>query len=236
VSELAGINPDPGIDAEATLDQALKTIKKREAALTEERAGLQTRLERMQASMDSLRQEFNREQIRIAALVDEYQRDLQLRKENLDQTRRELGAEIRSKAALDMVGQARTQIAPGEAMVIREDKSVTLRLVGLEFATGQTAFSLRNRPMLDKLVQILAAYPSGKITIEGHTDATGREERNEEISRLRAEAVKEYLVSRNESLKDRMTVKGYGSSRPISSNDTPGAREANRRIDVIIVF
>lgn len=87
---------------------------------------------------------------------------------------------------------------------------------------------------LRKLAEILNKYPDTNILIEGHTDSTGSEEHNLELSRQRAQAVANYISSLG-VLATRFTIMGYGESQPIASNDTPEGRQANRRVELAIM-
>ena len=86
---------------------------------------------------------------------------------------------------------------------------------------------------LDRLAQILVQYPATRIRIEGHTDSTGPEAYNMELSRRRAEAVKNLLVSRGVS-PERIRTIGYGESMPRAGNDTAYGRQLNRRVEIRI--
>jgi outer membrane protein OmpA-like peptidoglycan-associated protein len=72
------------------------------------------------------------------------------------------------------------------------------------------------------------------VVIEGHTDSTGSETLNQKLSRDRAESVRQYLIQNGTLSADKISAKGYGSSRPLASNATASGRAVNRRIDVII--
>jgi OOP family OmpA-OmpF porin len=72
------------------------------------------------------------------------------------------------------------------------------------------------------------------IEVAGHTDASGGAARNRELSRQRAESVRQYLISKSIA-KARLQAKGYGPDKPIAGNDTPEGREANRRVEFVII-
>ncbi|MEJ2201986.1 MAG: OmpA family protein, partial [Desulfuromonadaceae bacterium] len=72
------------------------------------------------------------------------------------------------------------------------------------------------------------------VVIEGHSDSTGREETNLDLSRRRAEAVRQYLVANRTLPADKLRAVGFGSARPLASNHTSEGRAINRRIDLII--
>ncbi|RME23290.1 MAG: OmpA family protein, partial [Candidatus Zixiibacteriota bacterium] len=89
------------------------------------------------------------------------------------------------------------------------------------------------RENLDKLAVILNKYENTEILIEGHTDSTGPEEYNRELSIRRAQSVATYLQHDN-VIPTRFTIMGYGESQPIADNGTPEGRQANRRVEIAI--
>jgi outer membrane protein OmpA-like peptidoglycan-associated protein len=88
-------------------------------------------------------------------------------------------------------------------------------------------------PKLDSIVMFLRKNPSTKIEISGHTDNTGSESHNLKLSENRADAVAEFVVDKGIDT-SRVTFNGYGSSRPIASNDTDQGRRKNRRVEILI--
>jgi OmpA-OmpF porin, OOP family len=88
---------------------------------------------------------------------------------------------------------------------------------------------------LDKLGRVLTTpqYSAYRVEIEGHTDNIGSDSYNRRISERRAESVKRYLVQHFPIQSDRLVVRGYGKSKPITSNDTPEGRDKNRRVEVV---
>jgi len=86
---------------------------------------------------------------------------------------------------------------------------------------------------LVKIATILNQFPEMKISVEGHTDNIGKPDYNLELSRRRADAVHSFLISQ-EVAADRMTVAGYGMTRPVADNGTEEGRAKNRRVDLVI--
>jgi outer membrane protein OmpA-like peptidoglycan-associated protein len=86
---------------------------------------------------------------------------------------------------------------------------------------------------LSQLAGILNKYSDTNILLAGHTDSTGSEQYNLDLSRRRAESVADYLGTQNID-PVRFTIEGYGMSQPIASNDTPEGRAQNRRVEVAI--
>lgn len=87
---------------------------------------------------------------------------------------------------------------------------------------------------IEKLAMILDKYSDTSILIEGHTDATGSEEYNMELSRRRTESVAAKLAASNVDPM-RFTLFGYGEIQPVATNDTPEGRQANRRVEIAIM-
>lgn len=85
-------------------------------------------------------------------------------------------------------------------------------------------------PELKRLVKKLKGNPSITIKLLGHTDNVGPEDFNIKLSKDRADAVKNYMVSLGIN-KNRITTKGYGSSNPVASNGTNEGRALNRRVE-----
>jgi outer membrane protein OmpA-like peptidoglycan-associated protein len=85
------------------------------------------------------------------------------------------------------------------------------------------------RPQLDALAEGIKLLPPGRnVVIEGHTDATGNDEYNLQLSRRRASAVKDYLVRQHGIDARRLREVGLGKQNPISGADPFGAE--NRRV------
>ena len=104
---------------------------------------------------------------------------------------------------------------------------------GLLFDVDKAALKPRSEQELANLATILVKYEDTDILLEGHTDATGSEEYNLELSRKRAQSVANYLAM-NSVRETRFTIMGYGESQPIASNDESSGRQLNRRVEVAI--
>ncbi len=87
---------------------------------------------------------------------------------------------------------------------------------------------------LEEVVVFLNQNPTLKVEIGGHTDNSGTEVYNQQLSEKRANSVAEYLKA-HQVEKQRIFIKGYGSQRPIIPNDTEENRQQNRRIEFKIL-
>lgn len=98
------------------------------------------------------------------------------------------------------------------------------------FDTGKSTIRPESYPELDRLVKLMNDVPTLKIELSGHTDNTGSATSNQTLSQSRAQAVVDYLAGKGIA-KTRMVAKGYGSDRPVASNDSAEGRQENRRTE-----
>jgi outer membrane protein OmpA-like peptidoglycan-associated protein len=105
---------------------------------------------------------------------------------------------------------------------------------GILFDVDKATLKDEAKANIDKLAVILKKYPDTNVLIEGHTDATGTEEHNLELSRERAQSVSNYLAQLGVD-PARFTATGYGESQPIASNDTQEGRQQNRRVELAVM-
>jgi outer membrane protein OmpA-like peptidoglycan-associated protein len=105
---------------------------------------------------------------------------------------------------------------------------------GILFDVNKATLRPEAQANLRDLARILNKYPDTNVLIEGHTDATGSEEYNLELSRARAQAVANFLAGMQVD-PTRFTIMGYGESQPIASNESVEGRQANRRVELAIM-
>ena len=86
---------------------------------------------------------------------------------------------------------------------------------------------------IDRVAQILNRYPDTTIKVIGYTDSTGSEQHNQQLSELRANAVKNALVVKGVN-GARITTLGMGESNPVADNTTAAGRQLNRRVNIVI--
>ena len=86
--------------------------------------------------------------------------------------------------------------------------------------------------VMETIMEYLVTYPQSRLVVTGHADNVGREAYNMELSKRRAESVKNYLVEKYNIDGERMIVKGVGSSQPIADNDSPEGQAQNRRVTI----
>ncbi|RYM34866.1 hypothetical protein ERX46_05685 [Brumimicrobium glaciale] len=109
-----------------------------------------------------------------------------------------------------------------------------IALRNIFFDVGQATLRSESNAELDRLVKLLKDVPSLKVEISGHTDNTGSSSINDKLSQNRADAVVVYLKGKGISA-GRLSAKGYGSSKPMESNNNSQGRQENRRTEFEII-
>jgi len=109
-----------------------------------------------------------------------------------------------------------------------------LRMDNLYFDVGKATIQTQSQDVLERLLELMKAYPTLRIEIQGHTDSDGGAEQNLKLSQERATSVVNYLVKRGISPK-RLVAKGYGESMPIAPNTTEEGKQLNRRVMILVL-
>jgi len=111
---------------------------------------------------------------------------------------------------------------------------------GLVITLGDVLFNTNKAELksggirnVQKLADFLKQYPKHVVLVEGHTDSTGSDSLNQELSDRRASAVRTALIDKGIG-GDRVTTRGYGEAYPIADNDTAAGRQLNRRVEIIL--
>jgi OOP family OmpA-OmpF porin len=114
-------------------------------------------------------------------------------------------------------------------------KKVDFAAQHILFATSSYKLLSSSNKGLNDVVKILQDNPDLKLSIDGHTDNTGTPEKNQALSENRANAVKNYLVSKGIA-EGRLTAAGHGQDEPISDNKTAAGRQKNRRVEMKLSY
>lgn len=105
-------------------------------------------------------------------------------------------------------------------------------LYGINFKVNSAEILPASFTVLDQLAEVLKQNGKISVRIEGHTDNTGTSEYNQKLSASRAEAVKNYLVDKQQIDGSRMESIGKGEDFPVSDNDTESGKATNRRVEI----
>jgi outer membrane protein OmpA-like peptidoglycan-associated protein len=131
--------------------------------------------------------------------------------------------------------ELRRKLAGTGVRVERNGDQINLVMPGdVTFDVNQA--SIRNEfvDVLGSVALVLEEFEKTAIRIEGHTDSTGSDSHNQQLSERRATAVRDILLRQGIQI-SRTSIEGYGESQPIASNDTPAGRQANRRVTLNLI-
>ena len=113
----------------------------------------------------------------------------------------------------------------------KEDKAKLERAVKLvQFESGKAVLLKSSYAVLDEVVSVMNTYPEYSLNINGHTDNTGDDKMNQQLSERRAKACYDYLITKGIAI-GRIASAGYGETKPVGDNKTPAGRERNRRVE-----
>jgi outer membrane protein OmpA-like peptidoglycan-associated protein len=178
------------------------------------------------------------ERTRIQLAAREREAELARRQARAAQARAE-GAQLIARQASAEAEEARSRAAQLEADLAdleaeRTERGLVVTLGDdVLFDTGRSELKAGASRALDELAEFMQDHPERSLLIEGFTDSVGAEDFNMDLSRRRAEAVRAALLTRGIAA-DRVAAVGYGEQYAIASNDNPGGRQLNRRVEVVI--
>ena len=104
---------------------------------------------------------------------------------------------------------------------------------GILFNTNSAQLSSVAMQNIDELAKTLKKYGDTNVLIQGHTDATGTNEYNLNLSQRRANSVMNYTAQQGVA-GNRITTEGFGERMPVASNNTESGKQANRRVEIAI--
>jgi outer membrane protein OmpA-like peptidoglycan-associated protein len=151
-----------------------------------------------------------------------------------------LGAAIGGAAGLYIGNYMDKQAAEVErdiegAQVTRVGEGIKITFdSGIMFDVNKATLKPASKENLNKLAEILDKYEDTNILLEGHTDASGSDEYNMDLSEKRSKSVGNHLATQGVN-PTRFTIMGYGESQPIATNDTADGRQLNRRVEIAIM-
>ena len=132
--------------------------------------------------------------------------------------------------------EARSRLEGALSKVVetkRTARGVIVNLPDILFASGRSKLRPAAREVLSRVAGILLVTPQIQLSIEGHTDSTGGENLNQQLSEKRAVSVGDYLAESGVAA-DIMSTTGFGETQPIADNNSTTGRRQNRRVEIVI--
>ena len=134
--------------------------------------------------------------------------------------------DLRSKTAKNSLNEEDVVVKSIEEILASGEE---IRINNIFFETSKAELLQESFSELNKLIDVLNKYPTVNVVLEAHTDNIGSDKFNDDLSLRRANAVQQYLVT-NSIAPNRITEKGFGKRKPVSSNETEEGRALNRRV------
>ena len=179
-----------------------------------EAATRQAQLEQQAAR--ELAERSRQEAERLSALRAEAQSDAERSRRDAEEAR------SRMEQALGLIAETRDTA-----------RGLIVNLPDILFDFNQATLRPEAREVLSRISGVLLVAPAYMLSIEGHTDAVGSDEYNQQLSERRAASVRDYMVEAQ--VRPGLTrTRGLGKTRPVASNDTPQERQTNRRVEIVI--
>jgi outer membrane protein OmpA-like peptidoglycan-associated protein len=186
------------------------------------RAVLALAVERREAAARAAREEAEQKAAQEASVAAE------------EAKRRELQAAEAAALEAQRVARADLIARLNRALPTRETaRGIVAEIAGVQFAIGAATLNPDAREALARFAGIVGVYPSLRFRVEGHTDNTGSDATNRDLSLRRAMSVRDYLASKGVASSS-IDVAGLASDQPIDSNDTREGRARNRRVEIVL--
>jgi outer membrane protein OmpA-like peptidoglycan-associated protein len=107
-------------------------------------------------------------------------------------------------------------------------------IAGEGFEPGKARLTDEGKAQLVDVVRMLQEHPEMRVSVEGHTDSSGGKVYNQSLSERRARMVANEVIEGGVAAA-RVSIRGYGSSRPVANNATVQGRARNRRVEIVVV-
>lgn len=226
-------------DAQREADQRASAEQERAAAEQarnqSEQARLEAQQQAQQAAQDRAQAEQQLQQAQAARQQAEQQQQnlaqqaeqARLQAQQADQARLQTAqqAEQQRQRLLDQLNQVLQTKDTAKGLIVNVSDVL--------FDTGKATLKPGAKVRLAKVAGIILAYPDLRLQVNGYTDSTGTHEINEELSRRRADAVRDFLVGQGVS-QGNVSAEGFAENDPIASNSNATGRQLNRRVELVV--
>lgn len=216
-----------GSGADEAVVRDLAYVAERQVAIAVSAAGLE------QANRNIAKHEKDQDELR-RKLQNATQTELQRMKKELEEQKKVVATEREARLAAERSAAAALKSLDEIARVKEESRGIVITLSGaVLFATGEHSLLPIAKEKLREVAQALLEQGDSTILVEGHTDSRGSADKNQELSLLRAQEVRGYLVSQGIPTNS-IQAAGLGEERPLATNDTAEGRANNRRVEIVV--
>lgn len=159
------------------------------------------------------------------------QQEMQALQQRADSLR--TAAEEANRRLNEALGQLRSLVA--EITNLQQtQRGLVISLSDILFDVGKSTLRSGAQASINRIAVVLRQYPQHQILVEGHTDATGGDDFNHQLSHDRANSVRMALIEGGVDA-SKISSEGFGETRPVATNATAAGRQQNRRVEIIIV-
>jgi outer membrane protein OmpA-like peptidoglycan-associated protein len=141
------------------------------------------------------------------------------------------------KSLIQSVMVNHPELLQGKAIDIKYADKITDKVSSksfqIQFETGSATIKPQSYEVLDDILKSSVVAEGLKVGIYGHTDNTGNDAANQQLSEARAASVKAYLIAKG-IVESRLESKGLGSAQPIADNSTTSGKAQNRRVQIVL--
>ena len=216
-----------GSDADEGVVRDLAYVAERQVAIAVSAAGLE------QANRNITKYGKEQDELR-RKLQNATSTELERMKKELETQKQVVATEREARLAAERSAAAALKSLDEVARVKEESRGIVITLSGaVLFATGEHSLLPIAKEKLREVAQALIEQGDSTILVEGHTDSRGSSDKNHELSLLRAQEVRGYLVSQGIPTND-IQAAGLGEERPLASNESAEGRANNRRVEIIV--
>lgn len=238
------LKPDQVHEAKLVLDQAEaafnddpKSERTRDLSYVATRKAERAQAEANLAAALAQKEEAAKELLSLQSQgLQKMQGELSKTKQQLALTGEKLVAEQKARAEAERRARdAMDKLAVAAALAVKQEaRGTVITLPGnVLFSSGKWLLLPDAQSKLDAVADALKNQEDHKMVVEGHTDNQGSESSNVELAQRRAQAVRDYLVSRGVA-SDKITAVGVGQSRPMADNKSAEGRAQNRRVEIVV--
>jgi outer membrane protein OmpA-like peptidoglycan-associated protein len=201
------------------------------AELTKKRQDAEAQAQQLQAQVQEAQaaaQQASQAAQQAQQQASQAQQAQQATQAELDKTRQELATRDAEARRLRMLNEL-ARIAATKS----DTRGLIVTLPGIFFDTGKSVLKPGAKSTLTKIAAQIKADPTVRVSVEGHTDSVGSDDKNLALSEKRSQAVRDFLVSAGVPA-DSITASGKGEAEPVATNKTAAGRQQNRRVELVI--